>query len=181
MTDHFTDTWRETLGKEGGYSNHNDDPGGATRWGVTQAVARHYGYVGPMEDLPVDTARSIAKKAYWDPLRLDDVAYLSPSIAAELFDTAYNCGIGTAGKFLQQSLNAFNRQESDYPDLIVDGRIGRHTIGALREYLHKRGPAGELVMMRALNSLQGARYIQVVERKAALESFVFGWFLNRIK
>lgn len=29
-----------TIGKEGGYVNHDDDRGGATRWGITEAVAR---------------------------------------------------------------------------------------------------------------------------------------------
>lgn len=178
--DHFTTTWRETLGKEGGYSNDSDDPGGATCWGITEAVARHHGYTGAMSDLDADQAKAIAKRAYWDALRLDDVAFLSPSIAREMFDTAYNCGIGTAGKFLQDALNSLNRRGNDYPDLVVDGQIGRHTIGALREYLHLRGGNGELVLMRALNCLQGARYIQICGRNQALETFVFGWFLNRV-
>lgn len=46
MIDHFIEAWRETLGKEGGYSNHRDDPGGATTFGITEAVARHHGYKG---------------------------------------------------------------------------------------------------------------------------------------
>lgn len=85
--DHFTLTWRETLGKEGGYSNNGDDPGGVTCWGITEAVARHHGYKGDMADLDADRAKAIAKRAYWDALRLDDVAFLSPSIAREMFDT----------------------------------------------------------------------------------------------
>lgn len=180
MIDHFIEAWRETLGKEGGYSNHRDDPGGATTFGITEAVARHHGYKGGMADLDVDQARAIAKRAYWDVLRLDDVAFLSPSIARELFDTSYNCGTGTAGKFLQEALNTLNRSGNDYPDLVVDGAIGRHTIGALREFLHLRGARGELVLMRALNCLQGARYIQICGRNPSLETFVFGWFLNRV-
>lgn len=180
MVDPFVDAWRETFGKEGGYSSHRDDPGGATAFGITEAVARHHGYKGGMADLDAEQARAIAKRAYWDVLRLDDVAFLSPSIARELFDTSYNCGTGTAGKFLQQALNAFNRQGSDYPDLIVDGRIGQATIAALQAFMDRRGSKGELVLMRALNALQGARYLQVIERKPALETFVFGWFVNRV-
>lgn len=180
MINHFLLAWAETLGIEGDYSNNADDPGGATRWGITESVARYYGYIGPMSDLPIDRAQAIAKVAYWDVLKLDDVAFVSAPVARELFDTSYNCGVGTAGKFLQQALNAFNRQGSDYPDLIIDGRIGQATIAALQAFMDRRGSKGETVLIRALNALQGARYLQVIERKPALETFVFGWFVNRV-
>jgi Glycosyl hydrolase 108 len=38
----------DVIGREGGYSNHPADRGGATRWGVTEAVARAHGYRGDM-------------------------------------------------------------------------------------------------------------------------------------
>ena len=51
---------------EGGYSNRNpeDDPGGETMWGVTARVAREDGYTGPMRDLPLERAKSIARRAW---------------------------------------------------------------------------------------------------------------------
>jgi lysozyme family protein len=33
----------EVVAREGGYSDHPADEGGATRWGVTEAVARAHG------------------------------------------------------------------------------------------------------------------------------------------
>ena len=36
------------IDREGGYFHHPADRGGATRWGITEAVARAEGYVGDM-------------------------------------------------------------------------------------------------------------------------------------
>ena len=180
VTPSFLAAWSQTVGREGGYSSNPSDPGGATKYGITARVAHNNGYRGKMEDLTKDQARTIAKRAYWDVLRLDEVALLSSCVAFELFDTSYNCGTLTAGRFLQTALNSLNRRGADYPDLVVDGVIGKNTIGALSDYLHIRAKDGELVLVRVLNCLQGARYIQVSGRNEALETFVFGWFLNRV-
>ncbi|EXT50381.1 glycosyl hydrolase 108 family protein [Acinetobacter sp. 25977_4] len=51
--------------REGGYVNDTLDSGHATKFGITQTVARSYGYQGEMEDLPLETARDIYKKQYW--------------------------------------------------------------------------------------------------------------------
>lgn len=37
-----------TFQHEGGYVNNPNDRGGETNWGITIAVARAYGYTGPM-------------------------------------------------------------------------------------------------------------------------------------
>lgn len=168
------------MGHEGGYSNDPLDSGKATRYGITERVARANGYQGDMRDLPLERAQDIARTQYWDVLRLDAIAELSAEIAAELFDTSYNCGTGRAGQFLQRALNALNRGEADYPDLVVDGLVGPMTVAALRVFIGKRGDAGRTVMLRALNCLQGAFYVELAERKESQERFVYGWLLNRL-
>ena len=55
----FDTAFNKLLGIEGDYSDHPSDPGGKTRWGVTEAVAREVGYRGDMRDLPVDLAKRI--------------------------------------------------------------------------------------------------------------------------
>jgi lysozyme family protein len=176
----FDIAFRHVLEVEGGYVNDVVDRGGATRYGVTEKVARAHGYTGNMEDLPLDLARDIYKAQYWDTLRLDEVALLSYPVAAEMFDTGVNCGVGVAGKFLQRALNALNHAGSSFGDLVVDGLIGPVSVASLRVYMGLRGKDGERVLLRALNGLQLVRYLEIAERDQAQERFVFGWIRNRV-
>lgn len=177
----FDSVFTTTLAVEGGFVDDPQDSGGATRYGITERVARANGYTGSMRELPLAEARRIAKAQYWDTLRLDEVDRSSPAIAKELFDTGYNMGIVAAGRMLQRSLNALNRQAADYPDVSADGLVGPMTIAALRAYLAKRGPAGVTVLLRALNALQGAAYIELAERRGKDEAFAYGWLKNRVE
>lgn len=176
----FATAINKVLKVEGGFVNDKRDSGGATNFGITEAVARANGYSGDMAEMTVDYAKSIYKLQYWDTLRLDEVDVLSPAVAEELFDTGINMGIGVAGKFLQRCLNALNRNGQDYPDLVVDGLVGPGTVNALRSFLARRGATGEVALMRALNALQGARYIELAEARAKDEAFLLGWLLNRV-
>lgn len=112
----FDDAFDALIGNEGGYSNNPADPGGETMWGITQRVARAYGYTGPMRDLPRDTAKAIAKKLYWDPLRLDE---LDARVAFQIFDANYNGGHPVI--WMQGAAGAK-----------VDGLIGPGTIAAVQ-------------------------------------------------
>ncbi|WP_404367521.1 glycoside hydrolase family 108 protein [Sphingomonas sp. MMS24-J45] len=168
------------LDREGGYSNHPADRGGETKFGITAAVARAEGYDGPMRTLPLATARAIYRRRYWLAPRLDAVATLAPDVAAELFDTGVNMGPPAAVAFLQRALNALNRGATDYPDMPVDGRIGDTTLAALAAFLARRGAGGERVLLKAIEALQGERYLALAERRPANEAFLYGWLANRI-
>jgi hypothetical protein len=50
----------------------------------------------------------------------------------------------------------------------------------LKAYLARRGPGGEVVLLKALNVLQGERYIEIAEKRPAAEDFVYGWLANRV-
>ncbi|HHO6711848.1 TPA: glycoside hydrolase family 108 protein [Klebsiella variicola] len=167
------------LGKEGGYVNNPNDKGGPTNWGITQSVARAHGYTGDMRNLTRQQALDILEADYWTGPRFDQISELSPAIASELCDTGVNMGPAVAAKFLQRVLNVMNNQGRLYADIVADGQIGPRTIVALRSYLSARGDTGIAVMLKALNSLQGARYIELSEQRAANEAFTFGWF-NRV-
>lgn len=169
----------DMIGREGDYSDHPADRGGPTRWGVTEQVARAYGYKGDMRTLPRQTAIDIYRQRYWLQPRFDQVAAVSPALAEELFDTGVNMGQTVAAKFLQRALNALNRQGKDYPDVAADGQIGPMTIAALKGFAAKRGAAGLKVLTRAVDALQGERYIAIAEARASQEEFLFGWLANR--
>src|SRR5574339_1255811 len=139
------------LDRDGGYSNHPEDKGGPTCFGITEAVARAHGYAGAMRSLPREEAAAIYRRLYWLRPRFDQIAQRSQRIAEELFDTGANMGPAVATTFLQRALTALNRNGRDYADLTPDGRIGPLTLHALDAYLETRGRrGGETVLLRAL-------------------------------
>lgn len=113
----FEQAFELLLGHEGGFVDNPDDPGGATKWGITERVARAHGYQGPMRDLPVAVARGIAKIAYWDTVRAD---LLPAAVRYAVFDAAYHSGPGQAVRWLQRALGVAD-----------DGVIGPKTLQAV--------------------------------------------------
>ena len=170
----------ELIEREGGYVNHPDDKGGPTRFGITEAVARAHGYAGAMALLPREEAVAIYRRLYWLRPGFDAIARRAPQVAAELFDTGANMGPAVATTFLQRALTALNRNGQDYPDLVPDGRVGPRTLAALDGFLEVRGERdGQTVLLRALEALQGERYLRLAERRPANEAFLYGWLANR--
>lgn len=167
------------IAREGGYVHDPADAGGETNWGITRNTARASGYDGAMRAMPLATAKAIYRARYWEKPGFARVAALSEPVAAELFDTGVNMGPATAVRFLQRALNAFSRNGRDYPSVAVDGLCGPATVSALATYLKRRGDDGERVL-RALNSLQGERYIALAEQRPANAAFLFGWLRTRV-
>ncbi|HTG38091.1 glycoside hydrolase family 108 protein [Sphingomonas sp.] len=170
----------ELIEREGGFVDHPADRGGATRWGVTEATARETGYHGAMRDYPRSAAASLYRARYWLAPRFDAVAARAPALAAELFDTGVNMGPAVAARFLQRALTALNRGARDYPDLAIDGRVGPQTLTALDRFLALHEPGGEVVLLKAVEAMQGERYLQLAERRPANEAFLYGWLANRL-
>jgi lysozyme family protein len=169
------------IDREGGYVNHPSDRGGPTNFGITEAVARAHGFSGSMRNLPRSEAAAIYKRLYWLRPRFDQIAKRSQAVAAELFDSGVNMGPAVAATFLQRALSALNRERQDYADLVPDGRIGPATLAALDRFLELRGKKkGETVLLKALDALQGERYIRLAERRPANEAFLYGWLANRV-
>lgn len=115
MMSAFDQAFDELLGNEGGYVDNPADPGGATRWGITERVARANGYEGDMQVFPQDLARIIARKLYWNPYLLDQ---LDRRVAFQVFDAIYNSG-PRAVEWLQEACGAH-----------VDGQLGPITVAA---------------------------------------------------
>jgi lysozyme family protein len=149
----FDEAFAKLLGHEGGYSDHKDDPGGKTRFGITEAVARANGYQGDMRSLPVETARAIYRRLYWDAVRADE---LPPSVRYPVFDAAVNSGPGQSARWLQRALG-----------VKVDGIIGPQTLAAARAY------APETLRLRLLS--QRLRFMAGLNN---WPSFSRGWALR---
>lgn len=170
----------KVIGVEGRYSNNPKDSGGETCWGITIAAARRYGYTGAMRDMPKSAAVRIYDLRFMRTARIGDLNPISSRVCHEVFDTAVNCGEKVAIQFLQRSLNVLNREGRDYTDLVTDGQIGSKTLAALTSFLKLRKLEGEVVLLKILNSLQGAHYVLLAERRSKDEEFIFGWFRTRI-
>ena len=105
------------LGHEGGFSDHAADPGGKTRYGITEAVASEVGYRGDMRELPLDLAKRIYMERYWRPVRADE---LPAGVRYAVFDAAVNSGPGQAVKWLQRAAGVAD-----------DGVLGPKTMAAV--------------------------------------------------
>lgn len=113
----FDTAIKHVLLAEGGYSDHRDDKGGATMYGITEAVARRAGYRGDMRELPLDLAKRIYREEYWNAVRADE---LPAGIRHVMFDAAVNSGPVQAIKWLQRAVGAAD-----------DGVLGPRTLAAV--------------------------------------------------
>jgi hypothetical protein len=99
---------------EGGYVNDPDDPGKATKWGISQ---RAYPDLD-IKNLSEEDCLRIYAKDYWDACNCDDIPF--PSNVA-VFDTAVNCGVDRAKKWFNEaeSLEDFmNSRKQHYYNLL---------------------------------------------------------------
>lgn len=109
---------------EGGEVNDPQDPGGHTKFGISQ---RAY----PNEDITnmtLERAQTLAKRDYWYPMRLDVLN--SQMVSNNLFDFAFNHGVRGVVKKLQLVLaKSFGFKG------VVDGIMGSSTMGFINELI----------------------------------------------
>lgn len=146
----FDAAFETLLGHEGGFVDNPEDPGGATRWGITERVARANGYGGDMRVLPVATAKAIARTEYWDAVCADQ---LPAALRYAVFDAAYNSGPPQAIRWLQRALG-----------VKADGVLGSQT----------RRAALQNPPERVLARMLGAR-LQFLTQLPAWGTFGKGW------
>lgn len=104
------------LALEGGRSNHPQDSGGLTVFGITAETARRHGY--NVEHLTREQAIAIYKIDYWQAMRCDD---LPSRWRLPAFDAAVQHGVRRATTMLQQAIKTK-----------ADGIIGPKTLEAAR-------------------------------------------------
>jgi len=126
------DIAKDIVTREGGYVNDPDDPGGATKHGVTIHTMRRLGLdltgdgavtEADVRALTMDQARDIFIRHYFFGPRIDS---LPAPLQASVFDMYVNAG-ANAVKILQRLFNAMRI------DVAVDGVIGPQTVGGARQ------------------------------------------------
>ena len=119
----------EIVAREGGYVNDPDDPGGATKYGVTLGTMRRLGLdltgdgridAADVRVLPMAKAVEIFTEHYYRRPRIDE---LPEAIRPSVFDMYVNAG-ANAVKILQRLLGDMGHR------VTVDGVIGPQTIAA---------------------------------------------------
>lgn len=101
----YDEALRLVLAHEGGYTNHPDDPGGPTNWGITIFDARMYWKPNAtaldVKEMPIEVAKGIYKSKYWNALNCDA---LPAGVDYVVFDYGVNSGNGRSGKVLRRVL-----------------------------------------------------------------------------
>lgn len=127
-----TDIAREIVAREGGYVSDPDDPGGATKYGVTIGTMRRLGLdlTGDGRVTEEDVRRLSREKAeeifveYY--FRRPRIGELPESIQPSVFDMYVNAG-ANAVRILQRLLIEMGE------DVEVDGAVGPRTIAAAHQ------------------------------------------------
>jgi lysozyme family protein len=123
------DIARDIVRREGGYVNDPDDPGGATKYGVTIHTMRRLGLdltgdgivdAHDVKALSEAEAIEIFKSHYFQPPRIGE---LPETLQTSVFDMYVNAG-ANAVKILQRLLVKFGQTVS------IDGALGPQTIAA---------------------------------------------------
>lgn len=148
--DKFLKYLEYVLVHEGGYVNNPKDPGGATNFGVTQAVYNEYlnSCGKKAQSVAVITRReveAIYRIRYWMRVRGDE---LPPGWDYAAFDLGVNSGTSRAIKFLQATANKYGA------GLEEDGVMGAKTVAAIKAL--PREAFDDFIDMR-LNFMKGLK------------------------
>jgi lysozyme family protein len=146
---------------EGGYSNTSGDPGGRTKYGITQVTLTNLR--SHMEGLPTDVANLtyddatlIYEMVNWTQIHGDE---LPGALAAMMLNSAVNQGEPTAVRLLQECLG-----------MQTDGVLGPHTLAAVQTWKSTYQPGQTLAEEFAAHV--GVKYARLDERE---DQFELGW------
>ena len=159
----FNKIFKYILYVEGGYSDHKNDKGGKTKYGIIEKVARDYGYTGDIKDITKDIAKEIFYKKYFLKNRLNEID--NEEITLSICDWVVNSGKWGLKK-AQSTLNALGY------NLTVDGIFGNKTIQALNEVDSDK-------FLEMYHNSQRNFYRNIVKYNPTQKKFLQGW-LNRV-
>lgn len=111
---------------EGGFTNHPDDPGGPTNFGITHRTLAAWRNkksvtVDEVRNMTYQEAKDIYYAEYWSKC---SCGLMPGPLALPVYNLAVHGGPGMAGDFLQRALN------ENGASLKVDKRIGEKTVAA---------------------------------------------------
>jgi lysozyme family protein len=146
---------------EGGFSDHPDDRGGPTNYGISAGFLESIGYDKTPGELTRDEARELYRQYFWVPVRGDD---LPPPVALVVFDMAVNSGVKTAVRRLQYVLN-------NYRVMDVDGAMGPRTLAAVQSAYHLY----TTIFLGELLNSRREYYADLIRKNPSQGIFARGW------
>jgi lysozyme family protein len=157
----FKRAYENTLRFEGGYVNASSDPGGATKYGISQ---RAYPEL-KIKDLTEQETYQIYKRDYWNKGKCGEMLEGRPiefeEVMIKLFDILVNVGVFGGSKIFQRALRSCNRHVEE------DGIIGKKTLEAFR------GVDDAKMLLSALRSEQASFYRSLPVHLR--EKYLEGW------
>ena len=162
---------------EGGYVNNPYDPGGETKYGITEHIARQYGYDGEMKDLSKDFAKKVYTEEYIVKPGYIDLIPIAPAVAHKLIDAGVNVGTGRSTLWFQRAINSLTRNSRTYVHVNEDGVCGKGTIAGYKRLVTERGPVMACEMTIKLIYAQQANHYMSLKN---LPQFTAGWINKRV-
>ena len=167
---HFDTAIKKVLKHEGGYIDHKNDPGGATKYGISLRFIRQSNTeldldgdgdidADDIKEMTEDKAKEIYKDKFWNPYNYDIIT--DPDVATKIFDITVNAGPRQSHKLVQRACNTRHK------DLDVDGLLGTQSLRAINQIGKD--------LLPEICKVQADFYKSLVEKKPELKVFLKGW------
>jgi len=134
---------------EGADTDDPNDPGGLTRYGISQT--RHPEV--DVSNLSLAQAQRIYYREYWQPIHGDQ---LPRELGFALFDASVNCGVARAVSMLQAALG-----------VEIDGVVGSRTVAAAARQQDQ-------VLARFM-ARRASHYLDLTSFKPRFRPYLQGW------
>lgn len=163
---------RRVLEHEGHFVDDPQDPGGATKYGISLRYAKEIGLdvdgdgdtdIDDIRKLPLDRAVQVYRTNWWDKY---GYSVFGLTVGGRVFDFAVNMGATPAHKCLQRALRAATGE-----NLVDDGQLGPKTRDAFRL-------ASAEQIRAALRSEAAGHYRMLAAVRPQFQKFLRGWLVR---
>lgn len=174
--DHFKAALADVLKHEGGYVDHKNDLGGATKYGISLRFLKQLpelagdvngdGHIGAddIQQLSQGDAAAFYHEYFWYHYRLDEV--LDESLAIKLMNLFVNMRGKTAALIVQRALN--DLLQPAQKGVVEDGVLGSKSFAAMHAL-----DASELLVCIKYQAWKV--YQAIVEQTPHQAAFINGW------
>lgn len=157
----FEEMVKNIIEREGGskLTRDPDDPGGTTKYGISQRAHKNV----DIENLTYDQAVDIYNEHYYKPSKANSF----PRELQEIYlDMVVNMGYSKAVKIVQKAANAKGAGIEE------DGKLGPATLKAVKDT--KLEP-------ERLTAYRVVYYVELCKKRPSLWKYYFGWFRRSVE